>query len=135
METPLRADILSLKNSCSTKDFRSAIETLLTLHRNALEQPDEEKVRRLRKNNPKIHETLWRYQAARMFLQHAGWIEDPEDDSRLLLLASAEQLIQAVDVLLEHRHDRYLTFSHHFEVVRIVWLIKPSLWKKKKTGW
>ena len=48
---------------------------MLTLHRNAIDHPGEEKYRRLRTANKTFSQRVWCHQVARDFLEMMGWTE------------------------------------------------------------
>ncbi|KAG8170840.1 hypothetical protein JTE90_016394 [Oedothorax gibbosus] len=65
----------TLINNEDTKTARDAIETMLRIHRNILNDEENTNYRKLRINNVNIAKKIWSLYPARQFMLLSGWIE------------------------------------------------------------
>ncbi|GIY84086.1 PUB domain-containing protein [Caerostris extrusa] len=83
-----------------SKVSRTAIETLLTIHRNILLHEENVKYRTINRDNPKFIEVVWSVLPARQFMKKSGWISVDNQ----IFFNSDERLVDIIEVILEHRN-------------------------------
>ena len=94
-----------------------SLETVGKLLKNTVLSPKEEKFRRIRLTNPKIHSLIVEAGALPV-LHQLGWSIDPADDSYLVLPPSKYMSMAEVNTLLRLREAillvsyRFMTASH-----------------------
>ncbi|GBN34247.1 hypothetical protein AVEN_237812-1 [Araneus ventricosus] len=89
-------DLISGNDS---KVSRTAIETLLTIHRNILYNEKDVHFRAINPDNPNFNEKVWSVVPARMFMKKCGWV--PAHNR--IFFNSDEALVDIIEILLQYR--------------------------------
>ncbi|KAG8188290.1 hypothetical protein JTE90_012123 [Oedothorax gibbosus] len=93
----------TLINNEDTKTARDAIETMLRIHRNILNDEENTHYRKLRINNFNIAKKIWSLYPARQFMLLSGWIEMKNLQDPLIIFNSDERLLDVIEVLVDNR--------------------------------
>lgn len=102
----LGGQVQAICSSTSPEDRRAAINTLVKIVQNALDNPDVEQYRKIRMENTSFKQRVWRHPTAQQFLFSVGWVvvEDilvlPSDD---LLQQALIELVKAKSTLEEEQ--------------------------------
>ena len=68
----------TLKLTSSISEYNAALKILHTYAKNIVNNPTNEKYRKIRIENPKFNSAVWRFDAARMVMFLAGFEEEGE---------------------------------------------------------
>ncbi|KAF2359232.1 PUB domain [Trinorchestia longiramus] len=98
----MEESLTQLRSEASTKDLRTAIETLIQILRNIHQNSTNDKFRKIRTTNAKIVEKFWRFEGARTFLLITGWRCEGEH----IVLDSDVDVVDALNFLVENRFVR-----------------------------
>ncbi|CAL1300257.1 unnamed protein product [Larinioides sclopetarius] len=89
-----------LINQNDSKKSRTAIETLLTIHRNILYNENDVHFRSINPENPNFNEKVWSLLPSRQFMKKCGWI--PAHNR--IFFNNDEALVDILEILLEYRN-------------------------------
>ncbi|GFY40153.1 PUB domain-containing protein [Trichonephila inaurata madagascariensis] len=95
----LRKYLRELIKEHDSKVARTAIETLLKIHRNILYNDHDNRYRIMKYENKSFQEKIWSILPARQFMKKSGWISAQDR----LVFTCDERLVEIIEILLEFR--------------------------------
>ncbi|PRD28145.1 UNVERIFIED_CONTAM: hypothetical protein NCL1_33310 [Trichonephila clavipes] len=95
----LRRYLQELIEEHDSKVARTAIETLLKIHRNILYNEHDNRYRIMKYENKSFQEKIWSILRARQFMKKSGWINAQDR----LVFTCDERLVEIIEILLEFR--------------------------------